>query len=72
MHSHKTHNLVKTTLKKIAENNKLPYPKVKRLFVFEANPSITHQFWKELANANPLHGYTDVYHCPGCGQFDLE
>lgn len=72
MHSHKNTQLVISVLTEIADQNKLSYKKVKKLFVVKGNLCITGQFWELLKKLHPDENYTEVYHCPDCDKFSLE
>lgn len=74
MHSHNkdTNQIVIKILTQIAAEENKPFTKIKKLFVVKCNAYITRRFWEILATEIPNHQYTDVYHCPGCGNFELE
>jgi len=72
MHVHDTNKIVKKILKQIAQDENKSFQAVKKLFAFYADPHVTHRFWEILAKQKPNHKYIDVFHCPGCDQFDLE
>ena len=71
-HKHHKHKMVRSTLLKIAKEQNQSFAAVKQLFVYNCDPEITTRFWQLLKIKYPNHNYTDVYHCPGCGKFDLE
>ena len=74
MHTHsKTHNqMVRSVLKRIANEHKLLYPAIKRKFVVDCDIGISRRFWELLREDYPNHKFTEVSHCPGCSKFDLE
>ena len=71
MHEHNANKLVRGILKKLAKQEKRPFPEIKWCFI-NGNSHLTHRFWEILAKEKPKHKFTDVYHCPGCNKFSLE
>jgi hypothetical protein len=71
VHKHNADKIVREMLMQIAGDSKRPFHKVKKSFV-RGNPKLTKKFWELLWEKYPTYQYTDVYHCPGCDQFDLE
>ena len=71
-HKHKQHKMVRSTLLKIAREQDKDFATIKRMFTRDCDHDVTIRFWELLKQNYPNHGYTDVYHCPGCGKFDLE
>lgn len=71
-HKHSTHKMARKTILKIAKKKNKDFANIKKMFVIECDPEITQLFWEILQADYPNHTYTDVYHCPGCGKFDLE
>jgi len=71
-HKHSTHKIARGILLKIAQKQNKSFAKIKQLFVYECDPYVTEEFWKLLRKHYPNHQYVNVYHCPGCGKFDLE
>lgn len=72
MHRHNQDPIVRAILTTIAKEEKKPFKKVKKLFAFKGNLHITHRVGELLNQHYPNHTYSDVFHCPGCDQFDLE
>lgn len=71
MHQHTTNKLAKRILKQIAQENGFTYKKIKTRFT-QGDTELTYQFWEQLRELKPNHPYRFIYHCPACGQFDLE
>jgi hypothetical protein len=71
-HKHSHHKMVKKTLLKIAKEQNEDFATIKKMFVYDCDPAVTVRFWNILRADYPNHQYVDVYHCPGCGKFDLE
>lgn len=71
-HNKDKDKLVRKILRQIAKEKKEHFTKIKELFVYEEDAEITEKFWKTLKEICPSHNFVDVYHCPGCGKFDLE
>jgi hypothetical protein len=74
MHKHsKTHNkMVRHILKRIAHQSHVLYPEMKQKFVIDCDMTVTLQFCDLLKEEYPIHHFTEVSCCPGCGKFDLE
>lgn len=74
MHSHSTtrSKIVRNILRIVAIKKRIPYPEIKKLFTVDCDRDISLDFWHLLRKYYPKHTFTEVSHCPGCGEFDLE
>lgn len=74
MHSHSTtrSKIVRNILRILALKNDISYPEIKKLFTIDCDMDISLDFWNLLRKYYPKHTFTEVSHCPSCGEFDLE
>lgn len=68
---HLTNKLAVSALRKVAEEQGIPYSKLKQVFA-DGDEESAAAFWRMLGMIAPDHQYNAVYVCPDCKKFDLE